>query len=184
MVGNFKAFTLNYHRKVNVLMSKVSVGVAFDPRHSPDGPPLVEFDAIWDTGASASMISQSVVQKCSLQPTGQINVQTANGQMICNTYLICIKLPNEVGFQAVRVTEGKLHGTDMLIGMDLIGEGDFAISNFQGATVLTYRYPSVAKTDFTEKTKQLNTPPNPKIGRNSPCPCGSGLKYKKCHGKN
>ena len=21
----------------------------------------------------------------------------------------------------------------------------------------------------------------PKIGRNQPCPCGSGLKYKKCH---
>jgi hypothetical protein len=23
----------------------------------------------------------------------------------------------------------------------------------------------------------------PKIGRNDPCPCGSGKKYKKCHGK-
>jgi uncharacterized protein len=22
-----------------------------------------------------------------------------------------------------------------------------------------------------------------KIGRNAPCPCGSGLKYKKCHGR-
>jgi preprotein translocase subunit SecA len=22
-----------------------------------------------------------------------------------------------------------------------------------------------------------------KVGRNDPCPCGSGLKYKKCHGK-
>ena len=21
-----------------------------------------------------------------------------------------------------------------------------------------------------------------KIGRNDPCPCGSGLKYKRCHG--
>lgn len=23
----------------------------------------------------------------------------------------------------------------------------------------------------------------PKIGRNEPCPCGSGKKYKKCHGE-
>jgi preprotein translocase subunit SecA len=23
---------------------------------------------------------------------------------------------------------------------------------------------------------------SPKIGRNDPCPCGSGRKYKKCHG--
>jgi len=22
------------------------------------------------------------------------------------------------------------------------------------------------------------------VGRNDPCPCGSGKKYKKCHGKN
>lgn len=24
----------------------------------------------------------------------------------------------------------------------------------------------------------------PKVGRNDPCPCGSGIKYKKCHGAN
>src|SRR6476646_3490783 len=24
----------------------------------------------------------------------------------------------------------------------------------------------------------------PKIGRNDPCPCGSGKKYKHCHGKD
>ena len=23
---------------------------------------------------------------------------------------------------------------------------------------------------------------NPKVGRNAPCPCGSGKKYKRCHG--
>jgi uncharacterized protein YecA (UPF0149 family) len=23
---------------------------------------------------------------------------------------------------------------------------------------------------------------HPKVGRNDPCPCGSGKKYKKCHG--
>ena len=25
--------------------------------------------------------------------------------------------------------------------------------------------------------------PDKKIGRNDPCPCGSGKKYKHCHGK-
>ena len=24
---------------------------------------------------------------------------------------------------------------------------------------------------------------DPKIGRNDPCPCGSGKKYKQCHGQ-
>ena len=40
--------------------------------------------------------------------------------------------------------------------------------------------------------KKINTPEysqtvvneGPKIGRNDPCPCGSGKKYKNCHGKN
>ncbi|MBI4585332.1 MAG: SEC-C domain-containing protein [Planctomycetes bacterium] len=26
-------------------------------------------------------------------------------------------------------------------------------------------------------------PPRQKIGRNDPCPCGSGKKYKKCCGR-
>jgi preprotein translocase subunit SecA len=34
------------------------------------------------------------------------------------------------------------------------------------------------KIDPTEK--QLNRKP-PKVGRNDLCPCGSGLKFKKCH---
>ncbi|NLD05701.1 MAG: SEC-C domain-containing protein [Synergistaceae bacterium] len=29
----------------------------------------------------------------------------------------------------------------------------------------------------------FNTQSLPKVGRNDPCPCGSGLKYKKCHGR-
>lgn len=31
--------------------------------------------------------------------------------------------------------------------------------------------------------KQVLALPSQKIGRNDPCPCGSGQKYKKCHGK-
>jgi hypothetical protein len=31
------------------------------------------------------------------------------------------------------------------------------------------------------RTAQPRT--GPKIGRNDPCPCGSGKKYKKCHGR-
>ena len=30
---------------------------------------------------------------------------------------------------------------------------------------------------------QTFTRERPKVGRNEPCPCGSGKKYKQCHGK-
>ena len=33
-----------------------------------------------------------------------------------------------------------------------------------------------------EKSEQANTANQAKVGRNEPCPCGSGKKYKHCHG--
>ncbi len=39
--------------------------------------------------------------------------------------------------------------------------------------------------DISDLEKRLNPPPplvSQKIGRNDPCPCGSGKKYKKCCG--
>ncbi len=41
--------------------------------------------------------------------------------------------------------------------------------------------PSGTGPDEPEETNQLHT--GPKIGRNDPCPCGSGKKYKKCCGR-
>ena len=38
------------------------------------------------------------------------------------------------------------------------------------------------KDSFTESKTTGNPYKNQKIGRNDPCPCGSGKKYKKCHG--
>lgn len=34
-----------------------------------------------------------------------------------------------------------------------------------------------------EQRKQEPVHVGPKVGRNDPCPCGSGKKYKNCHGK-
>lgn len=43
----------------------------------------------------------------------------------------------------------------------------------------------VTHTAVTEGAeKKQATQSFPKVGRNDPCPCGSGKKYKKCHGQN
>lgn len=36
---------------------------------------------------------------------------------------------------------------------------------------------------FTPAPSSTPVNPEPKVGRNDPCPCGSGKKYKQCHGK-
>ena len=42
------------------------------------------------------------------------------------------------------------------------------------------------QTNLTEDTNSAGRKPVrvEKVGRNDPCPCGSGKKYKNCHGKN
>lgn len=42
---------------------------------------------------------------------------------------------------------------------------------------------AAASTDNKDKDKTPNTDPMPNVGRNDPCPCGSGKKYKDCCGK-
>jgi len=41
----------------------------------------------------------------------------------------------------------------------------------------------VADPEAAPESAQPYVRPDRKIGRNEPCPCGSGKKYKQCHGK-
>jgi preprotein translocase subunit SecA len=42
---------------------------------------------------------------------------------------------------------------------------------------------SVSSQMQQEATRQEPATHGSKVGRNDPCPCGSGKKFKKCHGK-
>jgi hypothetical protein len=44
--------------------------------------------------------------------------------------------------------------------------------------------PEKKKELYVEQKKSGTIVKGKKIGRNDPCPCGSGKKYKYCHGKN
>jgi len=150
-------------------------------------PPDVVKDAkkyvgIWDTGATNSVISQKVVDECDLRPIGMAMVHSATESKLCETFLVSIFLPNKVGIPSIRVTKGVLTDCDVLIGMDIINQGDFAVTHKDGKTMFSFRLPSIEEIDFVKKKTEPYH--STKISRNSPCPCGSGKKYKKCCGKN
>ena len=44
--------------------------------------------------------------------------------------------------------------------------------------------PAAARADGEPAKAEPVRRDRPKVGRNDPCPCGSGKKYKKCHGKD
>lgn len=139
-----------------------------------------QYIATWDTGATNTVISEKVVKECELIPIGFTKVLTANGIMDTGVYVIDIILPDNVEINNLKVTEGKIGNTDVLVGMDIITRGDFAVSNYNNQLKFTYREPSMQPIDFV-KDRTIKVPD--KTGRNKPCPCGSGKKYKNCHGR-
>jgi hypothetical protein len=100
-----------------------------------------------------------------------------------NVYLLNVLLPNGATIIKVKALEGTPNNCDMLIGMDVITLGDFAVTNFNGKTMFSFRIPSMTEIDFT-KSSHIEPIRNEgkKTGRNELCPCGSGKKYKHCHG--
>ena len=128
-----------------MLISPVEVAKAFDPKSPPPHPPLRRYNAIWDTGATKSSITRKIVDELQLAPSGMTYVTGVGADdkphtYLSPTYFINLGLPNYVGFFGTRVSQGSIQGADMLIGMDIIGDGDFAISRQEnGGTVWTYR---------------------------------------------
>ncbi|MDM7999311.1 MAG: retroviral-like aspartic protease family protein [Dehalococcoidia bacterium] len=182
-----RSFTARCDKLSRVLLSEVQVGEPFEPVKEPPPKDTKKFIAIWDTGASNSVISQAVVSSCGLKPTGMAKVHTANDDRVAATYLISVWLPNSVCFTNLRVTEGTIGGSaDMLIGMDIIGQGDFAVTNYGGNTTFSFRVPSCECIDFVKNRpgQSLDSGDRyPGTSRSAPCPCGSGKSYKRCCGE-
>ena len=187
-----KSFTTTFDRITRVLKNEVHVSKAFDPSLAPrplnpENLGAKKFVAIWDTGATGTVINQKVINECGLKPIGIAEVSTANEKRLSSVYLVSIFLPNRVSFPQLRVTEGTISEADVLIGMDIMTRGDFAVTNSDGRTTFSYRWPSAGRIDFVEESRKAKEPLPPralrKVGRNAPCPCGSGKKYKKCCGK-
>ena len=57
-----------------------------------------------------------------------------------------------------------------------------AVPAFAGAAVPVGAGPRPARTGGDDARVRTIRRDEPKVGRNDPCPCGSGRKYKKCHG--
>lgn len=145
---------------------------------------------IWDTGATNSCITKDLANELGLCPVQKVPVSGVFGMKPdVPVYYINVTLNNKDISLNIRVTECDRLSNDptenigMLIGMDVIGLGDFTISNFQGNTVMSFRRPSCGTTDYVRLLQVHNPAKSTKIGPNDPCPCGSGLKYKKCCGK-
>jgi uncharacterized protein YchJ len=68
-----------------------------------------------------------------------------------------------------------------LSGPQTAAASPFGAIGSGGAATAVAEPPKPGRTGGDDVVRQVRRD-EPKVGRNDPCPCGSGKKYKKCHG--
>lgn len=154
MAEPFQAFTIKISGIADRILTKIAVSEAVDLKNPPTPLPKTQQTvALWDTGASKSVISSGIVNSLGLVPVGKSLVRHAGGQSESLTYMVNFQLPNGVVIGFAMVTELGKHegGFDVIVGMDVISLGDFSITNVRGQTCMSFRTPSCATIDYVEQ---------------------------------
>lgn len=189
-IKQFKSYTQKHNDLAHALKEDVLISADRDMYpNSKSG----RYTCVFDTGASCSAINKKIARECNLTPISKAKVNTAGGVVIQDVYLVNIELPTGTIEKVKATAMEEINGTDVLIGMDIITLGDFAITNMDGKTVFSFRIPSCETIDYCKEASKINKKMLEKELKkreellrqhgNEKCPCGSGRKYRYCCGK-
>lgn len=131
----------DYEDKARAIITEAYVFTDFKPGSLPKWKYYTPV-AAWDTGAEHTSISMEVVEALQLKPKGYTSVMAFGGEEKVGIYDIAIGLPNGQLFHNVEVYGAELDEYAILIGMDIITETDFLITNENGKTTFQFRSPS------------------------------------------
>jgi hypothetical protein len=128
---------------LTALATPCHVSQAFTPANGTPEYPRVEFNALWDTGATNSVITPRVVQACGLKPIRRGLTQGVNGIEKSQHYVINLSLPDKITFCELTVVSKNPGNVwwDVLIGMDIISTGELSIKNVNSNTEWSFRFP-------------------------------------------
>lgn len=93
--------------------------------------------------------------------------------------------------QPIRPQEGALNHKNVNVmnspSLSFMGQSNKRTSTTAGMRAIK---PEIEEYGHDSQDRESSTPghtvrnSDPKVGRNDPCPCGSGKKYKQCHGQH
>ena len=147
-----------YHSALEVLFSGIPRDLITRVKISsfPNNESLM-VNAVWDTGATHSAISPEIAQFLNLKAIDSIVVHGVDNSKDSDVVIASIYLSDNISLIGKRFTVNKIPGANVLIGMDIIMLGDFAISNGGGKTQLSFVIPSFKnRISFTEKADYIN----------------------------
>lgn len=113
-------------------------------------PPLYYYTdkAAWDTGAQFSFISPRLVEALSLKPYGKAGFMGIGGNQMSDTYLVHVGLSDGKLITDLEVYCADIDDYDLLLGMDVINQTDFLITNADHKTTFQFRTPSLGGIGF------------------------------------
>ena len=100
---------------------------------------------VWDTGATNTLISSQVVDALELVPLEESLVEGVGGIVKSLVYEISLYLANDIVFKNVKALCSDIGDYDLVVGMDIIAQGDFVVSKKKKKICFSYRYPSKGK---------------------------------------
>lgn len=127
----------------------------FPPANLDGGETIKEYYhtnmAAWDTGAGSVVISPKVAKALALKSKGRAIITGAGGDKEGDVCRIHLGLPSGELLENVEVVVDELPDYDILLGMPIISQIDFAITHPLGNTKFSYERPSKRDIDFTKE---------------------------------
>ena len=143
------AFTRRFSSVVDSVVTECYVYSPADLKRGSKVRRLKLDRSLWDTGASSSLISKAAVDALGLIPIGKSEISgVSTGVEFKKTYLIHVGLPTGDVVTNVLASEFDGEDYDLIVGMDVIQNGDLAVTNFNDITTFSFRIPSKKVIDF------------------------------------
>ncbi len=114
-------------------------------------PPLYYYtdNAAWDTGAQFSFITPRMIKTLNLKPYRKACIIGIGGNQVSETYLVNIGLSNGTLISEIEVYCADIDDYDLLLGMDIITQTDFLITNADSKTIFQFRTPSLGGVELS-----------------------------------
>lgn len=127
--------------RVNAIITEAYIFPAFKEGELPALKFYTE-NAAWDTGAERTVIAPHVAEALGLESIGKVPLMGVGGDNEADVYKVAIALPDAKIYRDYFVYGIDIDNYEVLIGMDIISQSDFVITNADGRTMLSFRNPS------------------------------------------
>jgi predicted aspartyl protease len=113
-------------------------------------------DALWDTGASISAITPDIMDKLKAVPVSKRTITGIHSTQVVDVVYITVDLPNSVIKKNIEAAVCNIpSNVGMILGMDIILLGDFALSSGNSQTLFSFAAPPFKeKIDFSKRQNE------------------------------